>query len=545
MSQWTPVTYVIGAEPARLQDLGDEVKNMPAREITKGTSVAEIVKLCPGARRIFDQHGLKGCGGEHGPSEPLSFFAAVHQANLEELLREINAEMADPSSKPYVYKASVEDYIYRRFFKAGVAIVLTVGCLWGAVNLLQIAMGKNFLNLHLLPSIHAHAHAMIFGWVGMFVMGFAYQSFPRFKNCKLWRPELANLSFYLLGTGIAAGMIADVMPTTLVSLVLGAISGASEITAVVLFMTVLYRTALQSVGPPNPYEKFIATSFIWFLLGTVLEAVFFFAKATADSEHSLIMRIALIDGPLRDIQLLGFAALIIAGVSQRFVPHVFGLGKPVHDRQSLIFWLMNGSLILNVASYVLLLTTHSLYFAIGLELAYLLMPVWAVLLAIQIGVFRRPSQPDRTFKFVRAAYVWLLISCSMMPFFPLYGALTHQVFAHTYMGAHRHAFTVGFVSMMILGVSSRVVPILAGIDAKRMNTLWAPFVLFNAGCAGRVVLQVLTDFIPNVAYPLIGFTGFVELIALLWWGIELWRTMNLAAKGRPSSMTVPFPMPAR
>ena len=47
MSQCRPVTHVIGAEPARLQDLGDEVKNMPAREITKDTSVAEIVKLVP------------------------------------------------------------------------------------------------------------------------------------------------------------------------------------------------------------------------------------------------------------------------------------------------------------------------------------------------------------------------------------------------------------------------------------------------------------------------------------------------------------------
>jgi hypothetical protein len=138
-----------------------------------------------------------------------------------------------------------------------------------------------------------------------------------------------------------------------------------------------------------------------------------------------------------------------------------------------------------------------------------------VLLAVQIGVFWKPSQPDRTFKFIRAAYVWLLISCGMMPFFPLYGALTHQVFAHTYMGSHRHAFTVGFISMMILGVSSRVVPILAGIDAKRMNSLWAPFILFNVGCAGRVLLQVLTDFVPNVAYPLIGFTGFIELTGLL------------------------------
>lgn len=305
---------------------------MAATEITKDTSVAEIVKLCPGARRIFDEHGLRGCGGEHGPSEPLEFFAAVHQANLEELLREINAEFAGPSGKPYVYKASRQDSIYRRFFKAGMAIVLTVGCLWGAINLLQIALGKNFLNLHLLPSIHAHAHAMIFGWVGMFVMGFAYQSFPRFKNTSLWRPQLANLSFYLLAAGIACGLIAEMMSPALVSLALGAMSAACEITAVILFLTILYRTARQSVGPHNPYEKFIASSFVWFLLGTILEALFFFAKATAHSGQDLIMRIALIDGPLRDIQLLGFAALIIAGVSQRFVPHVYGPAKPPHDR---------------------------------------------------------------------------------------------------------------------------------------------------------------------------------------------------------------------
>ena len=516
---------------------------MARTEITKETSVAEIVKMCPGARSIFDEHGLKGCGGENGPSESLAFFAAVHQADLDDLLREIHAEMASPLPKTQVYNESLQDYIYRRFFKAGVATVLTVGCLWGAINLLQIAMGKSFLQLHLLPSIHAHAHAMIFGWLGMFVMGFAYQSFPRFRNTRLWRPELANLSFYLLSAGIASGMLADMMSTGAVALLLGAFSAACEITAVFLFMLVLYRTSRQSIGPHNPYEKFIATSVVWFLLGTVLEAVFFFAKATGHSEQSLVMRIALVDGPLRDIQLLGFAALIIAGVSQRFVPQVYGLATSAHDRQRLIFGLINGSLILNIVSYVLLLTSGNPYFAIGVELAYLLMPLWAALLAIQIGVFRTPTQPDRTFKFIRAAYIWLLISCGMIPFFPVYGVLTHQLFAHTYMGSYRHAFTVGFVSMMILGVSSRVVPILAGVDAKRLSSLWGPFILFNVGCAGRVLLQVLTDFLPNVAYSLIGFTGFIELIALTWWGIELWHTINVSAKGRrPSSTTVSLPV---
>jgi len=513
--------------------------------INGNTSVAEVVRSCPNARRIFDRHGLKGCGGEYGPSESLSFFATVHQVNVDELVREINDELRNPFAHPYVYKETLPDYIYRRFFKAGVFTVLTVGCLWGAVNLLQIALGKNFLQLRLLPSIHAHAHAMIFGWVGMFVMGFAYQSFPRFKNTTLWRPELANISFYLLGAGILTGMAADMLLPSPASFVLGALSGVAQVSSVVLFMLVLYRTARQSIEPHSPYEKFIASSFLWFLLGTILNVIFFFAKATAHTEHDLIMRIALVDGPLRDIQLLGFAALIIAGVSQRFVPHVYGLERPVRDRQTLIFWLINGSLVLNIVSYLLLLTTHKVYFAIGLELAYLLMPVWAVLLAQQIGVFRKPSQPDRTFKFIRAAYAWLLVSCVMMPLFPLYGVLTHQVFAHAYMGSHRHAFTVGFISLMIMGVSSRVVPILAGMDSKHMNSLWVPFILINLGCTGRVVFQVLTDCAPRVAFPLVGFTGFIEFAALLWWGVELWRTMNVAKTSRTKLLTAPFPLEAR
>lgn len=113
------------------------------------------------------------------------------------------------------------------------------------------------------------------------------------------------------------------------------------------------------------------------------------------------------------------------------------------------------------------------------------------------------------------------------------------------MGSHRHAFTVGFISLMIMGVSSRVVPILAGVDSKRMNSLWIPFVLINLGCSGRVLLQVLTDFVPAVAYPLVGLTGFVEFTALLWWGVELWRTMNLAKTSRAKMRTGPFPLAAR
>jgi NnrS protein len=311
-----------------------------------------------------------------------------------------------------------------------------------------------------------------------------------------------------------------------------------------IFVTVLLKTARQSLEPRAKYEMFILGSLFWFLVQIPLSYLLFFAKLFAADERQMVMRIALIDGPLRDIQLLGFAALIIAGVSQRFVPLVYGLKPPRRDHFRSIFWIINGSLLLNVASYVLLLRTFNPAFAIPLEISYLAMPVWAILLARQIGIFSSPQRPDRSFKFIRAAYVWLLVAACMLPLFPVYGALTHQIFAHSWMGAYRHAFTVGFISMMILGVSSRVVPILAGMDGAKLTSLWGPFILINLGNAGRVLLQVLTDWYPKTAYPVLGFTGFIEVIALAWWGMHLWRVMNLARIHRPQTLKIDVPLGA-
>ena len=66
---------------------------------------------------------------------------------MEALVRELNAEMRNPSREEYVYRESLGDYIYRRFFKAGIVIVRSLGALWGALNLWQIARGGTFLEL--------------------------------------------------------------------------------------------------------------------------------------------------------------------------------------------------------------------------------------------------------------------------------------------------------------------------------------------------------------------------------------------------------------
>lgn len=507
--------------------------------ISQHDSVADVLERCPSARRIFDAKGLHGCGGARGPAESLEFFATVHEVDLDELLRELNAELKNPTQEKYVFQEGLADFIYRRFFKAGVAVVLSLGAFWGAINLLQLALRGKFVQVDLMAAIQAHAHAMIFGWMGLFVMGFAYQSFPRFKSTTLWRPGLANLTFYLMLGGIALRAAAEMLGRGALALSLGAVSAAAEITAVVLFVAILIKTARKSIEPPVHYEKFIFGAYFWFLVQAILDPILFFAKATAASPAQMLHRVSLIDPPLRDIQLLGFGALIIAGVSQRFVPHVYALRRPARDLHRPIFCLINGALVLDIVSYLALRTTGRTVFLYTLELAYALMFLWAVLLVKQLGIFSEPQQRDRTFKFVRAAYIWLLISAAMLPFYLFYGALTGEGFAHNYMAAYHHAYTVGFISLMIVGVAARVVPILAGVDSTKLDQLSGVMALLLVGCTGRVVLQITADWAPRVAFPLVGVTGFLEVAALAWWGIGLWRVMNRSTIERPKLFAHP------
>src|SRR5690242_12673552 len=109
-------------------------------EITKDCDVSAVLARCTGARLVFDRYGLNGCGAGRGPVESIEFFAAVHHANLELLVRDLNSELHNPSTGKLPYAPRITDAIYRRFFKSGIAIVLSIGAFWGAVNLLQIAL---------------------------------------------------------------------------------------------------------------------------------------------------------------------------------------------------------------------------------------------------------------------------------------------------------------------------------------------------------------------------------------------------------------------
>src|SRR5262249_33947632 len=87
-----------------------------------------------------------------------------------------------------------------------------------------------------------------------------------------------------------------------------------------------------------------------------------------------------------------------------------------------------------------------------------------------LRIFRRPEpagagmESDRGFeKFIRASYAWLVVSALMLLTISLVQSIRGEAVPHAYVGSFRHALTVGFITMIMVGMGSRILPIFSGV----------------------------------------------------------------------------------
>jgi len=441
------------------------------------------------------------------------------------LLRELQQVTAAPQSLPSSAAATREipeiaDTIYRRYFLAGIAVVLSAGASWGAWLLWTIGLNGSFraVSVH---AINAHGEAQIFGWVGLFIMGFAYQAFPRMWQTTLVAPRLAVIAFGLMIGGLfirTAGITAAESWTSAALVALA--GGLMEIAAVSLFAGQLLVTFRRSGAAVEAYVGFVVAALCWFILSSVFSVWHSWHTMTAPSLDALIWSIATYQAPLRDLQIHGLALFMILGVSLRMLPAIFGLTRISEERAWWALGLLTTAVIGETALFLVYRWTGNHLIAAGL------VPTWAIMTAVVLMIslpwrlWRPMPEPDRSGKFVRAAYTWLPVSLVMLLLMPLYNHLAGVSFSHAYFGATRHAITVGFISLMIMGMAAKVVPTLNGVDPKTLGSLRGPFLLVNLGCLLRVTMQIATDW-THYSYPVIGLSGMLEVTGLAWWGLGL------------------------
>jgi hypothetical protein len=518
---------------ARLPVLGDPAPG-PAplpEELAGDTMVPAILAAWPSAREVFDRHGLRGCGGESGPAETLGFFARAHGVDFAELVSELRAAIARPDAVPARAAARPVDSIYRRFFLGGIAVALTAGATWGAYLLLTIARARDFGAVSLF-AVNAHGQAQIYGWVGLFVMGFAYQAFPRFKGVELAYPRLALATFPLMIAAIAVRAVAEALHRAPFS-ALAFAAAAAQFTAVVAFAVIVAATLRGGAAKREVFDRYLLAAAAWFVASSALDLVHLARLLWAPSDAARLAEVATWQLPLRDLQIHGLALTMILGVSLRFLPGMLGTPAPDLGRAGRLFWPLQLAVLCEVTLFPAAMTSHNPWLFGGFFLATLLFALAAAASSLNLRAFARPletpagSPLEPAVRFVRAAHVWLWVSLAMLVAAPFWSRATGTRFSHAWYGATRHAITVGFISLMIVGVASKVAPLLSGGTPARRGALWAPFVLLNLGCALRVTQQVTTD-VASWAFVPAGLSGVLEVTGLVLWGGWLVRAMRPA-----------------
>lgn len=427
-------------------------------------------------------------------------------------------------------KTPLSGRIYRSFFVTALAIIFTLGCMWGAINLLLIGLEKSFHGIDY-SWVLAHGHAMVFGFVGLFIMGFSFQAIPRFTQMSLWKPRLAVSVLPLMITGILLQTVAHVMATQPPYLLLGVFAGGLQLIAVLIFATVIFRT-LRTAPVRTTSDGFIYSAIGWFLLAAILNPIIFVLFEGAATSEEFLFNVSAFNIPYRDIQTLGIAVVMILGISLHILPHAFGFRDPSSRWIKFLLWGVNGAVLFGIIAFIAGMTTGVHWWHAANGISYIILLIAAIGTPLQFGLFRRAGIQDRSLKFIRAAYIWFIVAALLLAFGPyymfgIYLPMTggENPFSHAYFGAYRHALTVGFIMMMIVGISAKVVPIFSGTDLRKTSSLWIVFILLNLGNAWRITSQITTDFYPQ-AFWVIGVSGFIELTALGLWGYELVKNIQ-------------------
>ncbi len=504
--------------------------------IRQEDTVKSVVEKYPVTRRVFETYGIM-CGGNVLPEKPLSFFAKMHNISPTRLIDDLHKIIdgkTDAGSETVITKPQTE-HVYEIFVKTSIIVVLSTGCLYGASLLAYMALRNSMSSVAWILS-ETHGDTQVYGWVGLFIMGISYFALPKFWNSMLYSPPLAYKSFFLMVFGILLSFVFKTVAyyTGFYFLKIPALIGnILQVASIAIFMYVVCRTYFSSGKEKyEVYEGFILSSYLWFIFQAIaFVALYFHFAMVGNTGIPEVFR-----NPIRHIQIMGFACMVIIGIFTKTLPIFLGIQEPNKKISTYVLYILNISIALRTVSgfyYEYTNNLHGFFSAIFL-ISGILESIGVFLFIYNLNLFdtrktvkSNVNLPTGFRKYIRAALVWLFISESALLSFTVYETISGEQVPHSLFGAYRHAIFIGFISMMILGCASKMIPLSKGVKLCSVRLLNAAFVLINIGCAFRVFAQPISDLLYPQFYPLMGVSGFIEYAAMFCFGINAWRTMQL------------------
>ena len=451
--------------------------------------------------------------------------------------------------------------IHEPFVAAALGIALTAG--FGYAALLVAALGLRIpLGAWWGAAVQAHGHAQLFGWMFLFVMGMGLYFLPRLRGAKLRRAQHAPWGLVLITGGIILHSIAQpalgfVYPASgweNLFLVLWAASAVLELAgflvlAQMLVMTELGKGRLSREAPAYPVFPFLALAafsaalaFVSNLIGTLL-AVAGLDATMAPGWDSITIQ----------LMLYGLAIPMAFVFSVRNLPLFLRLALPPREAIRYLAFAFAVGLVLRVMPDVAMIFGQSPTWPIavgalgvitqGIVILVFIWqidllrrrPPWTVYRAPDtrpdLEYLRKPTRRDypdageygRFELLLYSAYTWLAIA-ALIGIVRSLGFLLGSADLIP-LDAERHALTIGFVTLLILGMAARMLP---GFSGKRgvafPNLVLLTFVLGN----GAALLRIVPLFMPTTALSLalLGISGAVGWFAVATLAVNLAWTLR-------------------
>jgi len=485
------------------------IKRSPLRP---DMTVRQVAADYPGCQEVLRRYGeSERESAKFGHLEPLGHFARRHGLDSDQLL----AELAAAAGVEVDRQAQQTQAVHRPFLVSALAITLTLGAGWGAWLLWEIGRAGQFAAV---PASHvvAHGAAQLWGFIAFFVIGIALRYLPMSVGGPPLRPFFCHLLLAALLTGVVGGFFWSLGPER--AGWLGPLSGSALGIAALVFLIFLYH---QLAGKLHfTWARLILAAGIWMTIWAGVTLVLRYREnATGPGSYSESLRQLLME-----LAIFGFTLNAIYGFGQRLLPGIAGSATPHKSVIEWTFWLHNmGVLLALPASFARLAGLEALAAAM----------LTAAALAYVIGmrgflrVRRSTPRPEvgeaLLVRYVPLAFFWLLTAMALLVAGDCYAVVGSQSLPHPYLGAIRHALTVGFMTTLILGVAQRLVPILEHTLLAWPRLVAPIFVLIATGNLLRVSTEMATLFAAP-AFVLMPFSALLELAALALFAANIVRT---------------------
>jgi uncharacterized protein involved in response to NO len=496
-------------------------------------SIRELRRRFPATRAVLERYGLGDCGGEEGPDEPLAWFATVHRLPLEDFLRDVReAAVRDVAAAPPAPSEAKSASLFSPHFIVGsLFLTLTLGATTGMLNLLRIAAGGD------VPIDHRqiHGHTQVLGFAVLFLMGIAYHALPRILGVGGAKPgRSVRASFWLMFTGVLlrnAGQPFGLHPA---ARLLSLLSSALELAAAVLFVRFVFALLAKvregKYDRKDPLLRFVRAGTLYFLVAMLIVG----AQGIWLAGNTDTVLPASLNETFYFAALYGFLLAWVFGFGDRIVSLFLGVGPARRGTASAALWLQAAGVGAFLASWVPGLSNAGALALrdTGLGLAALSAAVYLggngfLWRRSQFPAMRTPGAPTVAIRFAFGCLgLWSILELSAVILSRTTPLPAQNLW---WADAARHTFTIGFLTLLIVGMSFRILPVFSG------KTLWSPrlayatYGLLLLGTALRL-LQYPAAFRP-VFYRAGSYMGIAVVLALVLYLINLVVTMR--GKPRP------------